>query len=295
MLEEMKLILFQLLKIFVILSLTGFIINFFKTYVSQQKIKEKLFQSKGFEGQIRASVYGAISPFSSKYSIKFFFNLLESGIPSRIAISFLISSAIINEYVVILMLFFFGWKITGIYVFSGILIGVFSGVFFSKRGYDKYISKKLKKTDLELSKNYSIKERAIIGFKETTKILKKMFLFITIGFSIYMIIQSRLPESSVENIISFMGYFGVLIAILIGIPFKGDGYALVPIAVGLFEKGVPLGTALSFLMAVIAINFSTGRKLRIILDKKLIRILFLTVIISIAIIGYLLNFLVDCC
>ena len=60
---------------------------------------------------------------------------------------------------------------------------------------------------------------------------------------------------------------------------------------GLFEKGVPLGTALAFMMAITALSFPEAIILRRAMKLKLIAIFFAVVTVAIIISGYLLNML----
>jgi uncharacterized membrane protein YraQ (UPF0718 family) len=59
----------------------------------------------------------------------------------------------------------------------------------------------------------------------------------------------------------------------------------------LFEKGIPLGTTLAFMMASSALSFPEAVILRRAMKLKLIAIFFGTVTIGIIIVGYLINIL----
>ncbi|MFC1649045.1 permease, partial [Nanoarchaeota archaeon] len=63
-----------------------------------------------------------LTPFCSCSSIPIFIGFLEAGVPLGTSLSFIITSPLVNEYLVVLMLGFFGWKITLAYVVSGILL-----------------------------------------------------------------------------------------------------------------------------------------------------------------------------
>src|SRR3989344_9310576 len=90
-----------------------------------------------------ASLFGAITPFCSCSSIPIFLSFLEAGIPLGVTFSFLIAAPLINEYLVVLMLGFFGWKITLFYVISGISIGVICGLILGRLKLEKYLEKDL--------------------------------------------------------------------------------------------------------------------------------------------------------
>src|SRR3990167_2375930 len=102
-------------KILLLLFVLIFAIGVIRTYLPQRKIKRWMGQ-KGIAGNFFAALFGAITPFCSCSSIPLFLGFLEAGIPLGVAFSFLITSPLINEYLVILMIGMFGWKIAAAYV-----------------------------------------------------------------------------------------------------------------------------------------------------------------------------------
>ncbi len=81
------------------------------------------------------------------------------------------------------------------------------------------------------------------------------------------------------------------IATLLGVPMYGSCAAIVPIAVILFQKGIPLGIALAFMMATAALSLPEAIILRRAMKLKLIAIFFGIVTLAIVFTGYLLNLL----
>ena len=71
----------------------------------------------------------------------------------------------------------------------------------------------------------------------------------------------------------------------------GSCAAIVPVAVVLFQKGIPLGTALAFMMAMAALSLPEAIMLRRIMRLKLIAIYFGLTALAIIFTGYLLNLL----
>jgi hypothetical protein len=193
------------------------------------------------------------------------------------------------------MLGLFGWKITLAYVISGILVGVVSGIILGKMNLEKYIVEdiiKEKSTKKEKEKKYSnFKERIKFGFSEASSITKKLWMWILFGVLLGAIIHNYVPEELIQSILMSLGFFAVPLAVLIGIPMYGSCAAIVPIAVALFDKGVPLGTALSFMMAVAALSLPEAVILRRAIKLKLILIFFGVVAAAIILTGYLFNVL----
>ena len=289
--ESLNFFIYDSIKIILLLFFMIFVIGFLRTYLSQEKIKKWLTGRKYGSGNILASALGALTPFCSCSSIPIFLGFLEAGIPLGITFSFLITSPLINEYLVVLMLGFFGWKITLAYVISGIIIGVISGLILGKLKLEKYLIKDLVSSKLKEKKYKTLKSRFKFGLDESYSIVKKLWIWILIGVGIGALIHNFVPEEVIHSIISRGGLFMVPLAVLLGIPLYGSCAAIVPIALVLFEKGIPLGTALAFMMAIAGLSFPEAVILRRAMKLKLILIFFLVVGFAIIITGYLFNLL----
>ena len=268
------------------------LIGFVRTYISQETIRKKLAGRKLGAGNFMASLFGAVTPFCSCSSIPLFLSFLDAGIPLGVTFSFLITSPLINEYLVVLMLGFFGWKITLLYIVSGILIGTFSGIVLGRMGLEKYIVEDFKNVKPVKDEKYAnYKERIAFGLDEAKSIVRKLWLWIVVGVGIGALIHNYIPEEAIHGSISKAGVFTVPIATVLGVPMYGSCAAIVPIAVVLFQKGVPLGTALAFMMATAALSLPEAIILRRALRLKLIAIFFGVVTAAIIITGYIFNFM----
>ncbi|MEA3414003.1 MAG: permease [Nanoarchaeota archaeon] len=292
MIEVLKFFVIQLITILSLMFILSSGIGFLRTYISQQRIKEMLVMKSGFKAYLVASGLGAITPFSPKDSIRLFSSFLKSGVPLGISLSFLISSPIINEYIIILLIIFFGLKVTIIYLFLGILISSIAGIILGKCNLEKYIQNKFA-GEVDLNFRCSIRHKINKGLKEGLAIIKKMGILIFFGLILNSIIENYVSPLAITNIVEFFGFLGVPVAILIGIPIPGTGAALIPVAVALFEKGIPLGTALGFLIAVVGLSVPKAFKLRKVIEKKLIFYFFLVLGLATIILCYILNLIVS--
>lgn len=282
-------------KIILLLFFLIGVIGFIRTYLPQHKIKRWLTGKSGI-GNVFAALFGAVTPFCSCSSIPIFFGFLDAGIPLGITFSFLITSPLVNEYLVVLMLGFFGWKITTLYVLSGLVIGVFSGIILGRMKLEKHLV-----TDFILQENgtngngaveYShFTDRIKFGYGEAISIVKKIWLWILLGVGVGALIHNYVPQEAIQSIMSKTGIFSVPLATIIGVPMYGSCAAIIPIAIVLFQKGIPLGTALSFMMAIAALSLPEAIMLRRAMKLQLIAIFFGVTTVSIIIIGYLFNFL----
>ncbi len=278
-----------LLLLFVLISVIGCL----RSYLPADKIKQWLSGRKVLPNFL-AAIFGAITPFCSCSSIPIFISFLEAGVPLGVTFSFLITSPLVNEYLVILMLGFFGFKITLLYVLSGVVIGVVCGIILGKMHLEKYLVKDLINQDNQDCSEKILKGfkgRVLFGIQEARLIVKKLWLWVLIGVGLGAFIHNFVPQELIQALISKTGFFSVPIATIIGVPMYGSCAAIVPIAVALFQKGFPLGTALAFMMAVAALSLPEAIMLRRAMHLKLIAIFFMVTTTAIIFTGYLFNFL----
>ncbi|MEK6969996.1 MAG: permease [Nanoarchaeota archaeon] len=292
--ESLNFFIYDSIKIILLLLVMISVIGFLRTYLPQHKLKKWISKKKYGLSNLFAALFGAVTPFCSCSSIPLFFGFLKAGVPLGVTFSFLITSPIVNEYLVVLMLGFFGWKITLAYVLSGILVGVISGLILGKMKLEKYLVKDVVSTNKAIKPEIrydGIKTRALFGLNESFSIIKKLWLWILVGVGVGAVIHNYIPSELIQSIISKGGIFAVPIAVILGVPMYSSCAAIVPIAVVLFEKGVPIGTALAFMMAISALSLPEAIILRRAMKLKLILIFFGVVTLAIILTGYLFNIL----
>ncbi|MDI6800397.1 MAG: permease [Actinomycetota bacterium] len=280
-----------LFLLFVLISIIGFV----RTYLPQDKLKSWM-NRRGLAGNFFASLFGAITPFCSCSSIPIFLGFLEAGVPLGVTFSFLITSPIINEYLVILMLGFFDFKITVAYVVSGLLIGTVAGSALGRMNLEEelvsdFAAKRSDESCFRAEEYPNFASRAKFGLSEAKDITAKVWLWVLFGVGIGALIHNFVPDEAIQLLISRTGIFSVPIAVLIGVPMYGSCAAIVPIAVVLFQKGIPLGTALSFMMAVSALSLPQAVVLRRAMKLKMISIFFAITTVAMIFTGYMFNFL----
>jgi uncharacterized membrane protein YraQ (UPF0718 family) len=284
--------LYDTVKIFLLLAVMIFAIGFIRTWLPQQRLKAWMSQG-GLLGNFVAALFGAITPFCSCSSIPIFISLLKAGVPLGVTFSFLITSPIINEYLVILMAGEFGVPVTVAYVCSGLLICTVAGGILGKMGLGKYLEQDIidgaraEDTDVQ----HTITTRLRYGFDEAVSVIKQIWIWVIVGVGIGAFIHNYVPQDTIHSLMAATGIFSVPIATVLGVPMYGSCAAIVPIAVVLFQKGIPLGTALAFMMAMAALSLPEAIMLRRTMHLKLIGIYFGITTLAIIFTGYLLNVL----
>jgi len=79
------------------------------------------------------------------------------------------------------------------------------------------------------------------------------------------------------------------VAVLIGVPLYSNAAGVMPIVQALYEKGLPMGTLLAFMMSVVALSLPEMILLRRVLKVKLLASFIGVVASGIIFVGYLFN------
>jgi len=278
------------LKIFLLLAVMVFIIGVLRTWLPEEKLRRWMGR-RGLWGNFVAAVFGAITPFCSCSSIPIFISLLKAGVPPGVTFSFLIASPIINEYLVILMAAEFGIPVTLAYVVSGLAIGTLVGALLGRMNIEKYLEQDIAGSSSRAVPmvTHTLASRLRFGLAEAITIIRQVWLWLLAGVAVGAAIHNYVPQEAIQRAMGAAGVFSVPVATLLGVPMYGSCAAIVPVAVVLFEKGVPLGTALSFMMAMAALNLPEAIMLRRVIKLPLIAAFFGITTLAIIAIGYLLN------
>jgi uncharacterized protein len=283
------------LKIFIMLFVLIFIVSLLRSFISKERIQKFLTYKKRYVGHVIASLFGVITPFCSCSAIPLFLSLLEVGVPIGIAFTFLIASPLINEVALILLLSLFGIKIALIYVTSGLLISIFAGIILGKFKADKWILKdilikdSLNNKKCSCQKNLSWKERLLNSKRYTLIIIKKIWLYVLLGVGVGAWIHGYVPDNFLAKFANAAKWYDVPFAVLIGVPLYSNAAGIIPLISSLIEKGLSMGTALAFMMAVTGLSLPEFLILKRIMKWKLIFIFAGIVAIGIILVGYLFN------
>ena len=282
-------------KIFLLLILVIFLAGVVRSWFSPEKTRKLLEGKSLFAGNVLASMLGIVTPFCSCSAIPLFLGFVETGIPIGVTFSFLIAAPMINEVAVIMLFSLFGWKVGVIYMLTGLLIAIISGWIIGKLKLEKWLQDwviNLKFGAIVIDhEKVTLNNRLEAGRIAVKEIFVKIWPYVILGIGIGALVHGYVPEDYLASLISKSTWYSVPLAVLIGIPLYSCSPGAVPIAYTLIEKGVPLGTALAFMMSVIGISLP-----ELIILKKVLKLPFIFTFIGIIatgiiIVGYLLNIL----
>lgn len=282
---------YDVIKIFILLSVLIFSISYVQSYFPPERTKKILSRFNGIWANILAALFGTITPFCSCSSIPLFIGFTSSGLPIGVTFSFLISSPLVDLASVILLASIFNWKIAIAYVIVGLVLAVIGGTIIDKLKLESYVESFVFKNKMaELSvENLSVKNRIDFAKDEVLQIIKKVWLYVLIGVGIGAAIHNWIPENAIQAVLGQDKWYSVILATFVGVPMYADIFGTLPIAEALVTKGVGIGTVLAFMMAVTALSLPSLIMLKKVVKQKLLGIFFTIVVVGILIIGYVFN------
>jgi len=295
--DALNFFVYDTIKILILLFIITTVMGVVNSYFPVDKIRNYLSRNKLFGLEyLFASTFGAITPFCSCSSVPLFIGFVKGGIPLGVTFAFLITSPLVNEVAIAMFIGMFGLKATLIYVSSGILLGIIGGFILGKLNLEKYLSPWAQGILVNAEKEggfedekQSLAQRLPLIFSEALNIIKSVFWYIVIGIGIGALMHGFIPTGFFEQYISKDNPFAVPLAVILGVPMYSNAAGVLPIIQVFVQKGIPIGTAIAFMMAVVGLSIPEATLLKKVMTWKLIAIFFTVVAICIIISGYLFN------
>ncbi|MCX6754279.1 MAG: permease [Candidatus Nomurabacteria bacterium] len=285
---------YDTIKIFILMSVIIFCVSIIRSYLPPEKIRAILSHKRKYMGNVIASLLGIVTPFCSCSAIPLFLGFIQAGVPLGTTFSFLVASPMINEVALVLLLGMFGWKIALMYIVSGLIISILSGIIIGKMKVENlvepFVYQNTINGNIELP-TMTRKERIIYARDYTLDILKKVWIYILIGIGIGAWIHGYVPADFLAQYAGSDKWYAVPLAVLIGIPLYSNAAGVIPLVSALTEKGVSMGTTLAFMMSVTALSLPEFMILKKVMKIKLIFIFAGIVAVGIIFTGYLFNIL----
>lgn len=282
---------YDVIKIFMLLAVLIFCISYVQSFFPPERTKKILGRFNGITANILGALLGTVTPFCSCSSIPLFIGFTSAGLPLGVTFSFLISSPLVDLASVILLASIFNWKIAIAYVVVGLILAVIGGTIISKAKMEEYVEAFVfnnKVLDIE-QEQLTTHQRIDFAKHQVMDIVKRVWFYILIGVGIGALIHNWIPENVISAVLGQDKWYSVLIATLVGVPMYADIFGTLPIAEALVQKGVGVGTALSFMMGVTALSLPSMIMLKNVIKNKLLFFFVGVVAVGIIIIGYVIN------
>lgn len=289
---------YDTLKILLLLFLISTVMGVVNAYFPIERLRNFLSSHRLYGMQyLLASVFGAITPFCSCSSVPLFIGFVKGGIPLGVTFSFLITSPLINEVAVAMFAGTFGWTVTGIYVLSGIVLGSIGGIVLGRMKLERWLSPWVIQIQQASERNNEEWEACHLSFaerlpsivKEAWGIVRGVLVYVLIGIVIGAFMHGYIPEGFFEQYLSRDSWYAVPVSVVLAVPMYANAAGIVPVVEVFVAKGIPLGTAIAFMMSVVGLSLPEATMLKKAMTWRLILVFFSTVTLFIILSGYLFN------
>ena len=288
---SLQFFLYDVIKIFVLLSLLIFGISYIQSYFPPERTKKILGRFHGIGANILAALLGTVTPFCSCSSIPIFMGFTSAGLPIGVTFSFLISSPMVDLGSLVLLMSIFGARVAVVYVVLGLVIAVIGGTLLEKLKMERYVEDFIKNAShVEIQEGrLTRKDRVAYAREQLLNTVKKVAPYIFLGVAIGAVIHNVIPQDWVESILGSNNPLAVILATVVGVPMYADIFGTIPVAESLLFKGAGLGTVLSFMMAVTTLSLPSMIMLGRAVKPRLLGVFIAICTVGIIVVGYLFN------
>lgn len=290
-------------KIFVLLVVMIYVIALLRASLNVESVRDYLAKKNRGIGYLMGSAFGAITPFCSCSSIPVFLGFTSAGIPVGITMSFLLTSPLINEVAVLLLMSLLGWKFTVLYVVIGMAVGILGGLFLdtihAERWLQSFAAEALKRgqsqsvdtTDgtTEKPQALSFKARHEFAKAEALEIFGRVWKWVIIGVGLGAALHGFVPDGWIAEHLGDGQWWSVPAAVLLGIPLYSNATGVIPVMESLITNGLPIGTTLAFCMSTVAASFPEFILLKQVMQWRLLATVFGMLLVSFTTVGWLFN------
>lgn len=288
------------IKIIILLFLISMLMGIVNAYFPIERLRNYLVTHRMYGLQyLLASLFGAITPFCSCSSIPLFIGFVKGGIPLGVTFAFLITSPLVNEVAVAMFLGSFGVRTTIVYVVSGIVLGMLGGMVLGRMNLDRYLSGWIREiqrqseaqADAWEAEKTSFFDRLPSIVRGSWDIVRGVLVYVLVGIGIGAAMHGFVPDGFFERYLAAGNWWSVPLAVILAVPMYANAAGIVPVIEVFVAKGVPLGTAIAFMMSVVGLSLPEATLLKKVMTWRLIGIFFGVVTVFIIISGYLFNWL----
>ncbi len=283
---------YDISKIALLLSGVIFVVTILRSFMSVERTRALLGGRRQGFGNVAAAGLGVVTPFCSCSAVPVFIGFVAAGVPLGVTLSFLIASPMVNEVAIVLLFGLFGWKITALYIGFGLVIATVAGMVLGRLNMERWVEPfvfetKLRGKVVDPSQGLSWDDRLQMAREEVVSILRKVWPYLLVGIGIGAAIHGWAPQDWFATHAD--GWWGVPLAVVIGVPLYSNAAGVLPLVEALHDKGLPMGTVLAFMMSVVALSMPEMVLLRRVLRPRLIASYVGVVASGILVTGFLFN------
>ena len=289
--EALDFFIYDTIKIFLLLAVIIFVVAIVRSQFPPEKTRKILSHKREYIGNVMAALLGVVTPFCSCSAVPLFIGFVESGVPLGVTFSFLVSSPMVNEVALVLLWGLFGWKIALIYIGTGLVVAIISGIVIGRLRMEKHVQDYVWEMQVGNGEivEKTFREKLAFAREYTLGLLKKIWPYVIIGIGVGAFIHGYVPQDFLARWAGRDNPFAVPVAVALGVPLYSNAAGVIPIVHALMEKGMAIGTVLAFMMAVTALSLPEAVILSNVLKKPLLATFFGVVALAIVFVGYLFN------
>ncbi len=282
-------------KIFFMLIVIIYLMGLFRSFLSPEKVREYVKGKSKILARFLAIILGAVTPFCSCSSVPLFIGFVEAGIPLGVTFSFLIASPMINEIAVVMLLGIVGWKITALYVLSGLIVAFLGGIIIEKFRPEQWVEEYVWKIQMGkatlIAEDNSLASRHRYALGEVKEIVARIWKWVLIGVAAGAVFHGYFPQQWAESLADKDNFLAVPMAVVIGVPLYSNAVGVIPLAEAMLIKGVAIGTTLAFMMSIAAISLPELLILRKVIKWQALALFTVILTLSIISVGWFFNFI----
>mgnify|MGYP005852788395 CR=1 FL=1 len=288
---------YDVIKIGLLLIVINYLMAITRYYFPMERVRDLLAKRRWFGlDYLFAAAMGVITPFCSCSSIPLFIGFVGAGIPLGVTFAFLVASPLVNETSLYLFPAMFGLRVTVVYNLVGMTIAILGGMLIQRLGVEKYIKPELLKfksrqqVEMESGGNkLSLREQLKYFWSDGMSITRTIFPYVLLGVGVGALIHGFVPASLVEKYLSARAWYAIPLATLVGAPLYANSVSVIPVMEAMVGKGVPIGTALSFMTAIVTVSIPESMILKKVMRWQLLAWFFGITLVGIVIMGYIFN------
>jgi uncharacterized membrane protein YraQ (UPF0718 family) len=280
----------------VLLLLLGIVtaVTFLRSYFPPERVRAALAGRGTLVGTLAAAGFGVVTPFCSCSAVPLFIGFVEASIPMGVTFAFLISSPMVNEVALVLLWGLFGPQVAILYMAAGLTVAIVGGLVLGRLGVERWVEPWVLEiragggaTSLDIQLTVLQRLRDAWGY--TKDLVRKVLPYVILGIGIGAFIHGFVPTELVAQIGGRDNPLAVPLVVVVAIPLYSNAAGTIPVVEALLGKGLPLGTTLAFMMAIVAISLPEFVILRRVIRPRLIALFAIVVVAGILAVGLLFN------
>lgn len=280
----------------ILLLVTGLIlvISLVRTALPMERVRDVILARSPVTAYLLAAALGSLTPFCSCSSVPLFIGFAVAGVPFGVNLTFLITSPLINQVGVVMLGGLLGPGVAALYVVTAMALAIAAGATLSALGAERWVQADLRAVGTRPVApappvDLTLQERLDEAWRETMSLLRSIWGYVVIGVGIGAGIHGWLPEDALTSSGLADSVFAVPAATLAGIPLYANVAGVVPLVEALYAKGIGIGTAMAFMMSVVALSVPSLILLKRVMTMRLLAVFTATLALGIMIIGFLFD------